>query len=292
MKKTVKLMSILSVIWILVLCMLFSYSWVARNWTPSLAQERISIASTGSLVIGLSDDTTHNSVNLNDLISEDAFSFKQVSSAEGVVFYTVDFLPVLDDEPPIFTNEIKDRFIEVDFYLKTQPNNDSEINFSKYVFIHPETFISDDSPTNVSDAIRIGITVDGVNNNKPFILGNTGNTNEAVVGAIAADTDALDKPLYEDHTTKEKYNPDATTHQMVYDLHYFNGGRPADAAFDDYDFTVNPERMMFTIGPGEIKHVNLKIWLEGGDENCVDEIAGEVFSILLKFDSMEIKPTE
>jgi hypothetical protein len=34
-----------------------------------------------------------------------------------------------------------------------------------------------------------------------------------------------------------------------------------------------------------MKWVEMRIWLEGQDENCVEAIAGEKFDLVLKFDS-------
>lgn len=295
MKKTKKLLPILSAAWIIILLIVFSYSWVARNWTPSLSEDQISIASTGALLIGLSDDSTYNSVSLNQIVGVDSFTFKQVSSVDGKTFHTVNFVPALQNKPPVFTDDdVKGRYIDVNFYLKSQVSNDNALNKSKYVFIHPDTEIVDtETGQEISKAIRMAITIDGVNNNNPFILGRTDDgINTIDYTTWAAKSDAQDKPLYVDYPTNLAYNPDATALQTVYSLHYFNGGRTTydndDNPEDDYDFTIDTSRVLLTIAPGEIRQVNLRIWLEGGDEHCIDGIAGKSFSIVLKFDSVEI----
>lgn len=294
MKKTNKLLSILSAAWMIILLVVFSYSWVARNWTPSLSQEQISIASTGALLIGLSNDTTYNSVSLNQVVGVDSFTFKQVSSVDGKTFHTVNFVPALQNKPPLFTGEdVKGRYIDVNFYLKSQVSNDNALNKSKYVFIHPDTKIIDtQTGQNISKAIRMAITIDGVNSNEPYILGRTNDDKDNIdYSTWAALPDAQGKPLYVKFPDDQTYNPDAADQQKVYNLNYFHGGR---TTYDgdgnhqnDYNFTVDPTRTLLTIAPGEIRQVNLKIWLEGGDANCIDGIAGKSFSIMLKFDSVE-----
>ena len=70
---------------------------------------------------------------------------------------------------------------------------------------------------------------------------------------------------------------------MIKSKLYFDTNEP----FSDinYDFTRDESRALFVLNPGEFKWVNLRIWLEGEDLNCVNEIAGEKFNMVLKFDS-------
>ena len=103
-----------------------SYSWISRTWTPSITEDKISISTTGALVISLvSDDeynansAKYNTVNLNTLLGDDTFvdnfSFKQVSSVDGKTFHTVDFSPLLIGKSPVFTNEnVKERLDETE----------------------------------------------------------------------------------------------------------------------------------------------------------------------------------
>ena len=53
----------------------------------------------------------------------------------------------------------------------------------------------------------------------------------------------------------------------------------------NYNFKRDESKALFTLNPGEQKWVTMRIWLEGQDENCVKEIAGEKFDLVLKFDS-------
>jgi hypothetical protein len=82
----------------------------------------------------------------------------------------------------------------------------------------------------------------------------------------------------------------ALGHQVVYGLQYFDCGRTTfnhDDPFNEanYNFKRDASKALFTLEPGELKWVELRIWLEGQDENCVKEIAGEKFNFVLKFDS-------
>ena len=73
----------------------------------------------------------------------------------------------------------------------------------------------------------------------------------------------------------------------VDDLHYYNGGRSENST--DYNFTVNKDLMLCEVGSGSTTKINLKIWLEGGDDYCVESIAGQAIKFILKFDSIDIK---
>ena len=53
----------------------------------------------------------------------------------------------------------------------------------------------------------------------------------------------------------------------------------------NYNFKRDESKALCTLNPGEQKWVTMRIWLEGQDENCVKEIAGEKFDLVLKFDS-------
>lgn len=302
-KKNIYIIS-LSIIWILVMLGVTSYSWISRTWTPSITEDQISISTTGALVISLvSDDeynansAKYNTVNLNTLLGDDTFvdnfSFKQVSSVDGKTFHTVDFSPLLVGKSPVFTNEnVKERYIDITFYLQIQESGDSSLQYSKYIFIHPDTQISDvNSGSNASKAIRIALTI---NDGDPIILCNAG-SRTTIKSTQAAYTDANGKTVYKvdsngaavnDNNGKPIYNTDAVGTVTARDLHYYNGGRTSGTG---YNFTVNPELMLVEVGSGSTTKINVKVWLEGGDENCVEQIAGEAIKLVLKFDSIDIK---
>ena len=304
MKKRNIFMGILSLSWLLVLLVVTSYAWISRTWTPSITEDKISISTAGALVISLVSDqeynqapNKYNTVNLNTLLGDDkfvdTFSFKQVSSVDGKTFHTVDFSPMLTGKSPKYTNEnVRERYIDVTFYLQIQESEDTSLRYSKYIFIHPDSQITDiKSGSNASKAIRIALSI---NDAEPIILCNAGSTT-ATKSTNAAGINANGKTLYKttssgaienDQNGKPILNPDAVGTALAKDLHYFNGGRTSGT---DYNFTVNPQLMLCEVGSGSTTKINLKIWLEGGDDYCVESIAGEAIKLVLKFDSMDIK---
>ncbi len=288
----------------------FTYTWVSRNWTPSIKSDDINIASSGALVISILSDTSavHTEVSLNDVVGlavDSSFTFKQVSSQDGVNFFWKDFSPTVSgDEPAVFckitsSDVHKKDYIDTRFCLKL----DDSLTTSKYIFIHPETvinYIKDnvDAP-DLNKAIRISLTYD------KEIVTESG-TQKVTETVILADLDNKDGVVNsrEDDTVNDLYkavlsdadgktdeeDSGALGYQIVYGLQYFNCGRTSFNMEDpfnesNYNFKRDESRALFVLNPGEQKWVNLRIWLEGQDENCVKEIAGETFNLVLKFDS-------
>ena len=310
MPKLRRAISAIMALWLLVMLVAFTYTWVSRNWTPSIKSDEIQIASAGALVISVLSDTSavHTEVSLNDVVGlevDNAFLFKQVSSQDGVNFFWKDFSPTVSGDYPaefyrINSNDIhKKDYIDTRFCLKL----DDSLETSKYIFIHPETvinYIKDqvDDP-DVSKAIRISLTYD-----KDIVTDSgTQTITETVILANLDDNDSV-MNAKDDKETNDAYMavlPDADGktdapgsgaigHQVVYGLHYFDCGRTTFDMEDpfnegNYNFKRDESKALFTLNPGEMKWVEMRIWLEGQDENCVEAIAGEKFDLVLKFDS-------
>lgn len=307
MPKHRRVLSAILAVWLFVMLVAFTYTWVSRNWTPSITGEEINIASSGALVISVLSDTdaVYSEVSLNDVVGlevDNSFTFKQVSSQDGINFFWKDFSPTISGENPALFCKIgnadihKRDYIDAKFCLKL----DDSLKTSKYIFIHPETLIDDFvEDLDVDKAIRISLTYDkdivtdsGTQTvTETVILGDL-DDNEGVINAREDENgNDLYKAVLNDADGKtDEIDSGALGYQTVYGLHYFNCGRTSfnmDDPFNEsnYNFTRDGERALFTLNPGEQKWVNVRIWLEGQDENCVKEIAGEKFNLVLKFDS-------
>lgn len=310
MPKLKRILSVFIAVWLCVLAVTFTYTWVSRNWTPSIKGDDIGIASSGALVISVLSDASdvHTEVSLNDVVGlavDDAFVFRQVSSQDGNNFFWKDFSPTVSgDNPAIFykidsTDTHKKDYIDTKFCLKL----DDALDTSKYIFIHPETVISYvkenvDDP-DVAKAIRISLTYDkeietetGVQTVKETVILGHLDDNEEVINAVEGSApNELYRAVLSDADGKtDAEDSGALGYQVVYGLQYFDCGRTffdMDHPFTEsnYNFTRDESKALFTLAPGELKWVDMKIWLEGQDENCVKEIAGEKFDLVLKFDS-------
>ena len=310
MPKFRRALSAFMALWLCVMLVAFTYTWVSRNWTPSIKSDDITISSAGALVISILSDTSavHTEVSLNDVVGlevNNSFVFRQVSSHDGVTFFWKDFSPTVSgDYPALFhkiesTDSHKKDYIDTRFCLKL----DDSLTTSKYIFIHPETvinYVKDqiDDP-DVSKAIRVSLTFDkdivtdvGTQTvTETVILGNLEDNDDVVNAHDDVQTnDAYMAVLNDADGKTDAADSGALGHQVVYGLHYFDCGRitfDMDDPFNEanYSFKRDPSKALFTLEPGELKWVEMRIWLEGQDGNCVKEIAGEKFDLVLKFDS-------
>ena len=103
----------------------FTYTWVSRNWTPSIKSNDINIASSGALVISVLSDTSavHKEVSLNDVVGlevDSSFTFKQVSSQDGVNFFWKDFSPTVSGVDPAVFYKISSGDIHKKDYIDTR----------------------------------------------------------------------------------------------------------------------------------------------------------------------------
>ena len=290
MSKTRKILTVITAFWLCILLVFFTYAWVVRNWTPNIQQDNLQINKAGALVISLAGDDNYDTIPLNKVVGLDSFVFKQISSQNGQNFAWLDFSPTFNNQSPAVyraaTDAQKNYYIEKEFAIKL----DDALTQDKYVFLHPDCYIRDDTGVNVADAIRIALDydvteADGSVTNVTHILGNTpeGQDTDFSTSAVLADADG-----------KTQDDPTAVSQQKVCSFACFNGGRTA--AFDsanpqnpeNYNFTPDPDKVLFTLKPGELKWITMRIWLEGADENCVNEIAGQYFDFNLKFDSVYV----
>ena len=53
MPKFRRALSAVLAVWLCVMLIAFTYTWVSRNWTPSIKSDDINIASSGALVISI-----------------------------------------------------------------------------------------------------------------------------------------------------------------------------------------------------------------------------------------------
>ena len=138
MNKGKKIIIILSLIWTLVLLTTVTYSWIARSWTPKVEYPKVSIATSGALVISI-NDKENREIILNELVGEEEFALQQVSSSDGINFVSANFNPILDNGVPVYDDDVSGKYIETKFHLKTQYESDVDIaEKKKGVFLDVE----------------------------------------------------------------------------------------------------------------------------------------------------------
>lgn len=284
-----------------------SYGWLINNWSPSLTEQNIEIATSGGLMIGLSGedgDTKYTSVALNSIFGVESFTFKQVSSLNGEDFFWVDFSPSMEGGDPVLrtANAKENGYIDVDFCLVTEsaPNTSS-----KYVYLHHETEIKDTTdPYNAPDCdlpstIRIAITFKGADvpvrifgmkregfgellGTEPGLRSN----DEVDVRTKAVKPGSDGKPI---DVEAKPLQVDIEDYQTVYKFSDFNGGR-FDETAEDNKTAIDEDKILYTMAASEIRWVNVKIWLEGGSDGCTSALSGLKFGLVLKFGSSNVPP--
>lgn len=263
---------------IIILLALGTYAWFVDRSNPVIEETSIRVTSAEGLYIKLQPDSAaRTSINLNQIISHfDTFEIKQVSSADALNFYYVDFGQGLSEGDPRFVKIIPDvqgninynyyGYIDYDFYLQTE-------DFAKHVYLHKDTILDGEA----APAMRIALTVDdGVA--PPFVH---------IFGDVAEN--GITDPFLTESAIAEGYfsfgniNPALVGPQIVKTFDYFDGGR----SLDDSD-PLNLSKVLYTMQPNSIIKINVKIWLEGGDPECDNTIASSYLDARIKFGSANV----
>ena len=303
MKKTnfKKVFMILSLVSSLSLFSAVTYAWVARSWTPELEYDTVTIATAGALIISIEDkdgnEGNYNEVNINEITGMTSFALKQVSSADGKTFVSADFAPVLEGGKPVYSADTSGKYIETQFWLKAQPNNDPDVPNIKDVFLHEDTMISyvdeNGEHLELEKAIRISLEATGVNNNNPFIFYqnrkhgevDTDLSGDAADGIyhntmFASSPEYIGDEIFTNYPTDMSLNSQTLRTQKAYKLDYFK---------DNPNTEELDPKILFRINSDTIQKVTLRIWLEGCDEHCESDVAGKTFSLIFKFDSIPVE---
>lgn len=277
MSKTKVVMSVVTSVWLCLLLVVFTFTWVMRNSTPSFQQDDLKISTAGALVIGLKGDDNTDVVNINNVVGIGDFVFKQVSSQNGKNFLWLDFNPTLAGNPAVYkdvTEKQKANYIDTEFAIIL----DETLKEARYVYLHPDCSLTDNTDIDVAKAMRISLSYDvplddGSTENRTYIFGNMPE------GSEGADENLDTYAVLPDAANKNQGNVSAVGQQRVYSFSKFGGYNGTEPDTD---------KCLFKIEPGEMKWIKMRIWLEGADEKCVETIAGQTFDMVLKFDSVVI----
>jgi|GEM_PF-1618833 len=259
-----------------VLILFSSYSWFAEKANPQITGNQIKVTVADGLMIKLLPDSpSRTTLSLNQLFNNfSSFELKQVSSANNVNFFKIDFGQGLAVQNPTFVqidtavakaNINEYGYIDYDFYLQTE-------EYPKHVYIHKDSIITGLA----ADAIRIGATFSNGTTTSAITFGNE-------------EENGIDKPF----KTKavigigdfvyNNIDPALVGDQIVRTFANKNGGR---GAYDDDPLDLN--KLITTIPANTQVRVNIRIWLEGGDVECTNTIASSLLDVYLKFGSANV----
>ena len=271
---------LLALLQIVALFVMGSFAWFAESSTPSIEENEIRVTSAEGLYIKLDPDSeARTTINLNQIVSHFGdFELKQVSSANAIDFYTIDFGQGLSQGNPEFVSVnytdggasssemLENGFIYYDFYLQTE-------EFGKHVYLHKDTFFTGPA----EDAIRVAITFEDENENEQiYIFGN--NRENGITHPFT--TEAV---IDEGSFVFNNIDPSLIGNQIVYTFDQYDGGR----GVSDSD-PLDNDKILFSIPSNQLARVNVKIWLEGGDEACDNSISSTLLDLRLKFGSANI----
>ena len=277
MKKwVIRLLGIIILINIAVILLYSTYAWFSDKTNPMITQEDMKVTSAEGLVIKLSPDSEARTVvGLNEILSDyDTFALKQMSSVDGINFYTIDFGAGLAHSAPEFikiptlSNGLMDQdkygAIDYNFYLATEDQ-------AKHVYLHKDTIFDGLA----SESIRLGITVTINNEKRVFIFGDTREN--------SIDGYSTKAVIKEGKFNYNNIDPTFVGDQNVYAYEDYDGGRS-----EDDNAPIDLTKILFTIEANSSMLVNVKIWLEGGDVDCDTSISDTLVDALIKFGSANV----
>lgn len=255
-----------------------SYSWFSENANPQITGNQIKVTVADGLTIRLSPDSpSRTTLSLNQLYSDfEEFELKQVSSADNINFYKIDFGQGLGVENPHFVkidtslakeNIIENGYLDYDFYLQTE-------EYAKHVYIHKDSSITGPA----ANAIRIGASLSGIGG---------GNSNVIVFGT--QEENGIDKEfttkavISEGEFVYHNIDPTLVGDQIVRTFANKDGGR----SLSDDD-PIDTNKLIATIPANSQVRMNIRVWLEGGDIDCNNTIASSLLDLYIKFGSANV----
>ena len=299
---------------LLIMIVLFTYvsfSWMRREWTPTIEQNGITIATSGSLVFQLDDNSgPSDGKTINEILGVQDFALIPVSNLTGETdhFFKLDAnsgpgkesymhldksSPEYGDKPQVMG--IKNGYLEFRFQLYAPDGADT----IRYIYLHEtkvETAYSTSGNVDVASCLRVSVTAEHSGQTWLFMPTNgvhTGVTTKTVNGNYVANGVKYYQTyndVEETGTKTESVIVDGTeypieeTNVNVYQFDDFNG-RKEDGSYDT-------NKILFPMKSGDDSArvwITVRIWIEGTDENCTDSISDGQINLLLKFGSFTNK---
>ena len=287
-----------------------TYAWMKRDWKPKIHQENVRIVAGSSLTFIFQEDNIDD-IPINDLLGMNEFTFKSVSNATGKSehFFNLNYGT---------QGEIYDTFNHLGF-------EDIVSDFDKYDnrytalgrscgYIELTFKIASAAEGEVYDKniYLVNSYIDGVE-----VAGNADATN---LNKKAAEAIRLSITLHETATEAEStiiFAKTATTHKGINNAEI--GGIYMADGVERYDRTKNPPELqtqiqnvhlaepisltktttiktfssfstdpLFVLEKGTQRTITVRIWLEGEDPNCTNDIADSALNLLLQFSAEDI----
>ncbi len=299
-----------------------THAWISRKWSTVISEDNIVIEANNALAFKLSDHDlgAQDQLNLALLLGVSSFVLRPVSNASGE---SEDFFTLYREQEPfrfvhVTTQSywkqagIDNGYIEGSFFILS--GNLSDSTRSRYLYLNPESILEVfDEDQKAASAIRISMTVgnpaqnpttflftkEGVTRNNPDGFSYTAVNNAKTVVGENTTWVMNGCPYYEGATetrttefgganvvvplirNPEQF-PDRYGYVMTTDpndpdnlVYYSENG---------VNF-IDPDTCLYKFSGDSSVQITLRVWLEGEDPYCVEEIAGKRLKLIISFGS-------
>lgn len=253
------------------------YAWVEGVATPNITSSNMQLSSSPGLIMKLNGAIT-NTIDLNRYVQDNGSTLilSEASSADGKTIYLRDNTSDAEgDEIKLRDESIGDanvNYLSVHFTL-TADNSRMKI-WMKYDDSTETSCIADKltGDKDKAQAIRMSLAIRKLDDNGNQVSGEDIRIfsdlyeSEPQTFRGVADYDRSNSNLIDD---------DAQIYMkpvLVYPLSYFNENNP-----------------WLELDKNQTAQITMKVWLEGTDANCIDEIAGSSILFRIYFASMAIE---
>ena len=292
-----------------------TYAWMKRDWTPKIHQENVKIVAGSSLTFIYGNDEIDD-IAVNELLGEETFVFKSVSNCSGNSedFFTLDYstqgqyydtfkkislldLPPEQQELTTKYTELgkKYGYVELTFHIASAASGDvyDKNIYLKDSFINGVVVSGDAAATTrnerAAEAVRISITAHATDTmpETTTIFARTATTHTGITnrwvdgyGYVANGASRYDR------TT----NPPTLADTVVFELNAATREEELKITSTGIktfaDFATTP---LFVLEKSTQRAVTVRIWLEGEDSRCEDDIADSALDLLLQFSATDVK---
>ncbi len=348
-KRTIA-MSCISIAMCIVTLFSFSFSWIKRDWSPTVEQEGITITATSALSLILNGQS-QNTIKLEEVLGVKDVNLRQISNAtggSGDFFYLesdgqiknsiIHRVTKSDEEAKDNTFSQKYGYVEFKFMITGKAAGSSvtqkvflsrsshlqapelkidekdaedtvkaaiekekkymagteEVTAEKLENARPDDYVAwvkaayEARYESLLKAIRISITTSGIKED-----GDEDTSIYKTIGLIGGN--------HRENFTHEGLNPDKADGKKLYSngsideslvVSYDTNKDPKARTFQNFYEFVTTGATILEMKPNTIHYITIRVWLEGTDDACTEDIAGLKFDLLLQFESDTAQNTE
>lgn len=281
-EKRTLVVQFLLIVELLMALVISSFSWFDNAYNPSVNPFELTVSSSSGLYIVLEGEELISSskIDIRDLLGQTEIpTLVQSSSKDGINFTTLDTSTIDSnatdywDSASFITATSNVHYLEFQFYLLTEDKSKDVFlseDLSEFGFQHVTTMVDNitgDNQIGPTSAMRVGISF---NNEPPIILGEKAeNETDGFETLVVVSGGNYINPNYERegiveygqvvHTIDEYY-----LGYVDYDEYEEPRGYYTDSTKSE---TATP---IYTLGPNVLVPVTVRIWMEGGDPDCIN----------------------